>query len=88
MNQAIPQIPPMELTRRLEEDRKAIVLDVRSPAEYQAGHIPGARLLPVEEIDASNIADLIDRAGARADRPLYLTCHAGKRAEKGGAGSA
>ena len=82
MNHIFPQIPPMELTRRLASDPKATLLDVRSPAEYQAGHIPGARLLPVDELDASNLADIIDRADVRAGDPLYLTCHAGKRAEK------
>jgi rhodanese-related sulfurtransferase len=77
-----PQIPPLELTRRLEGSPNATVLDVRSPAEYQAGHIPGALLLPVDELDASKVAHIIDRAEVRADNPLYLTCHAGKRAEK------
>jgi rhodanese-related sulfurtransferase len=82
MNQAFPQISPMELTRRLEGGSKATVLDVRSPAEYQAGHIPGARLLPVDELEAGNLADLVDDTDLSADNPVYLTCHAGKRAEK------
>jgi rhodanese-related sulfurtransferase len=29
----------------------AVVLDVRTPSEYMAGHIPGARLLPIEELE-------------------------------------
>ena len=82
MNQAFPEISPIELTQRLENDPKATVLDVRSPAEYHAGHIPGARLLPVDELNASNLADIVDGADLRADNPLYVTCHAGKRAEK------
>ncbi|MGB5452309.1 MAG: rhodanese-like domain-containing protein [Sedimenticolaceae bacterium] len=82
MNNGFTQISPMVLTHRLKSDPKATVLDVRSPAEYRAGHIPGARLLPVDELKASNFADFVDDAGLRADNPLYLTCHAGKRAEK------
>ena len=82
MNPAFPQISPMELTRRLNGDPKATVLDVRSPAEYRAGHIPGARLVPVDQLNVSNVADLIDGADLRADNPLYLTCHAGVRAEQ------
>jgi rhodanese-related sulfurtransferase len=72
----------MDLTGRLRGHRKATVLDVRSPAEYQAGHIPGARLLPVDELDGSQLTNVVDPAEFRADNPLYLTCHAGKRAEK------
>ena len=54
-----------------ESDPKATVLDVRSPAEYQAGHIPGARLLPVDELNASSLADIIDHAesGRQPDLP-------------------
>lgn len=82
MNAAFPQISPTDLTGRLHGNPKATVLDVRSPAEFQAGHIPGARLLPVDELDASKLAEVVDLAEFRADNPLYLTCHAGKRAEK------
>ena len=82
MNQAFPQISPLELTRRLKGGPKVTVLDVRSPAEFQAGHIPGARLVPVDELNAGNLADFVDAENIRADNPLYLTCHAGKRAEK------
>jgi len=82
MNHTYPQIPPIELMRRLEGDANATILDVRSPAEYRAGHIPGARLIPVDEIDVSNVADFIDQADVQADNLIYLTCHTGTRAEK------
>jgi rhodanese-related sulfurtransferase len=38
-----------ELKRRLD-DPGLIVLDVRPAAEYEAGHIPGARSIPVSEL--------------------------------------
>lgn len=40
-----------ELRRRLEAGR-TVVIDVRPTLEYEAGHITGARSLPVEEIEA------------------------------------
>ena len=82
MNNAFPLISPIELKRRLKDDVTATIVDVRSPAEYQAGHIPGARLLPVDELDASKLEGVVDDAELSADNPLYLTCHAGTRAEK------
>jgi rhodanese-related sulfurtransferase/biotin operon repressor len=38
-----------ELARRLQEGR-VVVLDVRPPEEYQAGHIAGAMSIPVKEL--------------------------------------
>lgn len=29
------------------------LLDVRQPGEYEHGHLPGARLVPVGELDSS-----------------------------------
>jgi rhodanese-related sulfurtransferase len=45
-----------ELLKRAEEGT-AIVLDVRPPEEYQAGHIPGAISVPIEQLEA-RLADL------------------------------
>jgi rhodanese-related sulfurtransferase/DNA-binding transcriptional ArsR family regulator len=38
-----------ELRRRLETE-DVVVLDVRPRIEYQAGHIPGARSIPIDEL--------------------------------------
>jgi rhodanese-related sulfurtransferase len=40
-----------ELTRRLK-DRSVVLLDVRPEEEYKAGHVPGARSIPLEELRA------------------------------------
>ncbi len=45
-----------ELLKRAE-DGTAIVLDVRPAEEYQAGHIPGALSVPIEQLE-SRLADL------------------------------
>jgi hydroxyacylglutathione hydrolase len=51
----------------------AIVIDVREPDEYAAGHIPSARHVPLGEI--------ADRAGELpGDVPLVLHCGHGERA--------
>ena len=41
-----------ELAERLRRGDAPVVLDVRPPAEYMAGHIPGAMSVPPEEIAA------------------------------------
>jgi len=40
-----------ELQRRLEE-RSVVLLDVRPDKEYRAGHVPGARSIPLAELKA------------------------------------
>ena len=42
-------ITPLELQALLKGGKPAHLLDVRSPAEYSGVHIPGARLLPLDE---------------------------------------
>lgn len=37
-------------TRRKVQDGTALVLDLRTPAQYAAGHLPGARTVPLEEL--------------------------------------
>lgn len=44
-------VGPAELARRLAAD-EVLVLDVRPAEEYRAGHIPGARSIPVAELEA------------------------------------
>jgi rhodanese-related sulfurtransferase len=41
-----------EARKRLEEEPPGsyTVLDVREPQEYEEGHIPGARLIPLSEL--------------------------------------
>ncbi len=53
----------------------AVVVDVRSPEEYEAGHIAGAINVPHERIVAEPA--LLD---AYRDRELVLYCQSGRRA--------
>lgn len=48
---ALEPVGRRELLRRAE-DGTVVVLDVRPPEEYRAGHIPGAISVPLEQLDA------------------------------------
>lgn len=57
-------------------DDGALVLDVREPDEWAAGHIPGATLIPLGEL-ASRLGDL------PPDRPIVVVCRSGNRSAQG-----
>lgn len=44
----VPEIDVDELDR--SRATAAAVIDVRQPEEYDAGHVPGARLIPLSEV--------------------------------------
>jgi rhodanese-related sulfurtransferase len=48
---ALQAVSQDELRRRLE-DREVIILDVRPVSEYNAGHIAGARSVPIDELNS------------------------------------
>lgn len=72
---ATPLITPPELLERLgKKDDSLVVLDVRTPREFAAGHVPGALNIAHDEL-ASRLAEL---AGAR-DKEVVLYCRSGRR---------
>jgi rhodanese-related sulfurtransferase/rubrerythrin len=50
----IKMLAPGEVKALLNKDKKGefFLLDVRQPEEYEAGHIPGAMLIPLGELEA------------------------------------
>ena len=68
-----PSIAPDALSKRIEAGDRVVVLDVRTPAEYRAGHIPEAVNIPHTEVGA--------RLGeVPADAEVALYCMVGPRA--------
>lgn len=67
------QLEPAPALLLWERDPQLFVLDVRTPAEFQAGHVPGALNVPVDE--------LRQRLGeVPRDKPLAVCCGVGLRA--------
>ncbi|MEO8801486.1 MAG: rhodanese-like domain-containing protein [Polyangiaceae bacterium] len=54
----------------------ATLVDVRSPEEFEAGHIEGATNVPIDELGAHDFG--------RNNAPLVLYCAHGPRSERGG----
>ena len=63
----VTEISPQELKTQLENGHNVLVVDMRSPGEYQAGHIPGAINMFVQTIPA-RLNELPQ------DRPIVFQC--------------
>ena len=50
--QKVPGVTAAELKREIEGEQGAwlVLLDVREPAEYERGHLPGARHIPLGQL--------------------------------------
>jgi len=55
----------------------ALVVDVRDPGEYGAGHILGAKNWPLDHLDERG-----GEAARRKDKPVIVYCDTGNRAAK------
>jgi len=69
---AVQEIQPAQLASRLDKGEKLEIIDVREPYEWEIGHIPGARLVPL-----NRIAEEIPRLDKRRETILY--CKVGGR---------
>ena len=71
-------ISPRELHRRLAAGQPGHLLDVRTPGEFAAAHVPGTTLIPLDRLNA---ADFCRQRGGD-DTPVYVFCQSGGRARR------
>jgi rhodanese-related sulfurtransferase len=70
---SLPLISPQALLeRQAKKDQSLFVLDVRTPEEYAAGHVPGAVNVPYDQV-ASHLAEI------PKDKEVVLYCRSGRR---------
>ena len=71
------QITMEEAAERIGIECGFILLDVRTPEEFAAGHIPGAINIPNEEIGTDEIPRLPQK-----DQRIYVYCRSGNRSKQ------
>ena len=72
----LPALAPSEVTERTGADG-ALLLDVRTDEEWQQGHVPGARQVPIQELP-----ERMGELEAWRDRGVVVYCESGRRAAK------
>lgn len=71
------QISQEEAAQVMESGEDFVILDVRTPEEFAAGHIPGAVNLPNEDISSQKPAQLPD-----TQQQILVYCRSGNRSKQ------
>ena len=74
------QITMDEAVAMMESESGYIILDVRRPDEFAAGHIPNAINVPNETIGTAEISELPDK-----DQLIMVYCRSGRRSTEASA---
>jgi rhodanese-related sulfurtransferase len=67
-------LPPAEFQKELSESKDALLIDVRTPAEFAAGHLPGAVNINFNSPDFKAQIGKLDK-----HKPVFVYCAVGGR---------
>lgn len=73
----VPEITPLELAERIGRGEPITLVDVREPAEWETGRIPGARLVPLARLGE-------EMPGLDPAREVVVYCRSGVRSQTAG----
>ena len=71
-----PEMSAGELSGRMASGAPPVIVDVRTPGEYAAGHLPGAINVPHKALP-----DRLAEISGFRDRDVVLYCERGKRSD-------
>jgi phage shock protein E len=71
-------VAPPEAWVEIQKD--SVLLDVRTPEEFEKGHLKGSVLIPYDEIDAR-----VSELGSDKTKTIVVYCASGRRAGKAAA---
>ncbi|WP_245855255.1 rhodanese-like domain-containing protein [Hymenobacter mucosus] len=78
--QTVPTVRPASLATTLRQaPTSVLLLDTRTPAEYQVSHLQGAQLVDFDSFKATDFQDV------PRTRPVVVYCSVGARSEQVGA---
>lgn len=70
----VPEAPVEEIKKALDLHENFMLLDVRTPQEYEKGHIAASILLPLDNVSAKVTALIPDKT-----QKVYVYCLSGSR---------
>lgn len=75
---AVTSISPKQLFDRQQAADGLELIDVRTPVEYREVHVPFARNIPLDQLNANELKT----GRADSDEPLYVICRSGGRGKQ------
>ncbi|WP_417385291.1 rhodanese-like domain-containing protein [Gimesia sp.] len=68
-----------DVLAKTDQDKKVHLIDVRTPAEFREIHASNAVNIPLDQLAAEQVKNLVNGNGAD---PVYLICQSGNRSSK------
>lgn len=75
---SITTMTPKQLQDIVQAGQSVELIDVRTPVEFREVHVSFARNVPLDQLDAAQVASGRNPAGD----PLYVICRSGKRGQQ------
>ncbi|MEQ8364679.1 MAG: rhodanese-like domain-containing protein [Cyclobacteriaceae bacterium] len=72
----VPQIKPSDVKLKMEEGKQIVLLDTRSPEEYNVSHLPGARFVDYKAFQSKDVIQIDKNA------EIVVYCTVGYRSER------
>src|SRR5690554_6727410 len=79
MSENLIELNPNEFSTKLKEDDNAVLIDVRTPGEYNEGHIPNSVLMNIYDPSFAENIQQLDR-----NKNYYIYCRSGNRSYHAG----
>lgn len=76
-NTNVKNVSGEEAYKLVTENKELVILDVRTKEEYDNGHIPGAKLFPVQLLPMK-----LDELNEYKDKPVLVYCASGGRSPR------
>lgn len=68
----------LDTVKKRVSEKQAVLVDVREEGEWKQGHIEGAKLLPLSELEETKSAEKLKRQ-LPEDKIIYVHCYSGVR---------
>ena len=76
-NSYIKNVNAEEAYKLINNNKELVILDVRTQEEYDGGHIPGAKLIPVQVLPMK-----LSELKEYKDKPVLVYCASGGRSPR------
>jgi rhodanese-related sulfurtransferase len=76
----IKTVSVYELSEQLDTDSESVLIDLRLPQEFELGHVPQARNIPLGSMPLGQL--LAEWSREAEGKPIYFICQSGGRSQE------